>query len=195
MDLIKHPVTEMEYWETIEGLGGMSWSVRHSLYHNRIDERHALGAIGEVGEIIKLQTQLVAELKQKFGIIPPRETPVKKLGEKLPPAPEGMRYYWDWYEVMKLKFYAAEYEKIICSACTLSGGLEQFGTSIPCKPFTGIIYNLEAPYKCTMLRDWDEKRLHKEIVEAGGHIAYLRFKIKEIRLKLALTRKARSKSE
>ncbi len=92
---------------------------------------------------------------------------------------------------MKELAYSIDYEKIICSACPFSEGVEKmtsFGSIIPCGAFRGSLYKLRAPHICGMLTTnvWGEEELRQEIIRKGGEVALVRFKIKEAGLKALL---------
>ena len=186
MKVEKHPQTELEYWEVIEGLGGFIWRMNHDLADGRIED--PTGSISkEISEARTISDLLVKELGEKFEIIHPNDCPKTKIGQKPPPAPEGKTYYWDWYEKTKTKAYNAEYEKIICSACPFSEGVEQMinlGGNIPCGIFTGIIHQLSAPHMCAMVDydSWSKDKLHQEILNQHGDEALKKFKNKEAEL-------------
>lgn len=187
MELTKHPETELEYWQTIESLGGFNWRMNHDLADGRIND--PTGAIDrDIADSRAIQAKLVAELKEKFGVIPPNECPQVEIGQKPPKAPKGKKYYWDWYQEMKELSYHMEYEGLICSACPLSKGVKEMislGGVIPCGPWRGMIYQLVPPYECAMTSHdlWSREKLEAEILKKGGEPALLRFKIKEAGLK------------
>jgi hypothetical protein len=188
MELIKHPKTEIEYWQTIEGLGGFAFGMDHELADGRLSDSGG-GISKDINDARHLQKQLVEELKTKFGVIPPDEYPKTELGQKLPKPPKGKTYYWVWYERMKKISYQIEYETLICSACPLSKGVGYMistGGWIPCGPWRGMIFQLTPCYRCAMLEHWDRKKLEEEIVREGGQTALVRFKIKEAGLKALL---------
>ncbi len=176
---------EMDYWLEIEGRGGFVWRMNHDLADGRIED-----ADGSIDESIRENQgrieSLVAELKDKFGVIPPKEYPAVEWPQALPPAPKGRIYYWDWYNKMKDVFYRAEYEKIICSACPFSDGVEEFKIGrIPCRISKGIVYSLLEDHICAKVsyEKWSEKRLYKEIFKTYGNKELRRFKEKERDLK------------
>ena len=84
---------------------------------------------------------------------------------------------------MKDMFYKEEYDKIICSACPFSNGVEQFKIDIiPCRIHSdGVIHSLMEPYVCGMIsyRDWSEQRLYKKIFKVYGTEELRKFKEKE----------------
>ena len=187
MELQKQPETEMEYWQAIEGLGGFIWSTNHDLADGRIQDPSG-GMDRDIQDARQISTRLVSELGEKFGVIPPQDYPKVELGQKPPKAPKGKKYYWDWYKKMKKLAYSIDYEKIICSACPFSEGVERMislGSQIPCGAFGGCLYKLRAPYLCGMLdtKSWGEEELRQEIIRKGGEAALVRFRIKEAGLK------------
>lgn len=189
IELKKHPETEQEYWETIEGLGGMSWSLNHDLADGRIDDPK-----GEVSQSITdlqgLLETLVGEVCEKFGVIHPKDCPQRSIGDiandvPVPLAPEGKKYYWDWYHEQKQASYGKDYEGMICSACPFSEGLEKMmalGGQVPCSEFRGALYRLDAPHKCGMISwpgdGWTEEYLYQRIQQEHGDEALERFKTK-----------------
>lgn len=187
MELKKQPETELEYWETIEGLGGFIWRMNHDLSDGRIEDPTG-GIDKDISDARTISDRLVRELGEKFGVIHPSDCPKMEIGQELPPAPEGKIYYWDWYKNMKAEVYKADYEKLICSACPFSEGVERMmslGGVIPCSVFSGMIYRLLAPYACAMVRDdlWSTDRLYSEIQSQHGDDALTIFKTKEEELK------------
>ncbi len=187
---IKQPVTETDYWEAIEGLGGFIWSTNHGLSHGRIEDPD-----GEISKAIKeageLSVRFLKEISEKFGIIPPNDYPKVEQGQTLPPAPEGKTYYWDWYKKMKHDCYQRDYDGIICSACPFSEGVERMidlGGVIPCSVFRGMIYHLRAPYECGMLTNWKREELYQKILNKSDNEVLLKFQNKEKELKEKLTK-------
>lgn len=188
MELKKHPETEEEYWASIEALGGYLWSTRHHISHGRIENTPEVEK--DLDETAKLSMQLAIELS-RFGVILPKDCPKVGIGEEKPKAPEGKIWYWDWYEKMKEKSYTAKYDKLICSACSLSKGVDKFIFlgEVPCSAFSGSIYRLRSPFICAMMSSpsysWSRKKLLAQIKKAGGTEAVAKFKAKEAELKAA----------
>jgi hypothetical protein len=190
LKLKKQPETELEYFEVIEGLGGFSWRMNHDLADGRIEDPD--GKIGAgINEIQALLEQLVSEVCEKFGVIHPKDCPKRSIKDiqndvPVPPAPEGKKYYWDWYEKQKRESYSKEYGGLICSACPFSEGLERMmtlGGQIPCGEFRGSIYHLSAPYRCEMLENrwgdgWTQEYLFERIRREHGEEALERFRTK-----------------
>jgi hypothetical protein len=188
MELKKWPKTEMEYWKSIETLGGFSWGMDHELADGRIKDPEG-GIDKEIQEATEISMKLVAELEGKFGVIPPDKYPQKEPGQELPPAPEGKIYYWDWYHRIEEKCYRQEYEGMICSVCPYSEGLGEMiatGGRVLCGLWTGCSRLVE-PYSCAMLRleNWDEHRLYEAIREKAAEEALKRFLEKKQELKQA----------
>ncbi len=192
MELTKHPETEMEYWEAIEGLGGYVWSTNHALSHGRIEDPN-----GEVEKSLtearELQVRLANEITEKFGVILPKDCPQVKEGEEKPLPPEGKIFYWDWYSKMKQTSYSNEYEGMICSACPFSEGVEKMiglGGQVPCSVFHGSINRLVKPYLCAMVyvKDWTDGDLLSYVKEKGGEEVLIKFEEK-----LALLKSIKSK--
>lgn len=189
IELKKHPETEQEYWETIEGLGGMSWRLNHDLADGRIDDPS--GKVSQ--DITDLQTlleALVSEVCEKFGVIHPKDCPQRSMEDimndvPIPPAPEGKKYYRDWYNEQKQLSYSREYEGMICSACPFSEGLEHMmalGGQVPCGKFSGMLYRLDAPHLCGMVtwhNGWTKEHLYNQIQSEYGDQALQRFQTKE----------------
>ena len=176
---------EMNYWKEIEALGGFVWRMNHDLADGRIEDPD-----GKIDKSIEEAQQriecLVSEVKEKFGVIPLKDYPKVKSLQSLPPSPEGKTYYWDWYNKMKDIFYKEEYNKLICSACPFSDGVEKFKINIiPCRINKGIMYSLMEPYICGMIsyEKWTEKKLYKKIFDTYGNKELRRFKEKEKELR------------
>ena len=188
MELKKQPITESDYWEVIEGLGGFIWNTNHGLAHDHIEESAEREVSKEILEAGELSGRLLSEISEKFGIIRPVDYPKINHGETLPPAPEGKTYYWDWYKKMKEVHYLKDYEAIICSACPFSDGLKEMislGGVVPCGIFSGMVYHLPAPFECVMLysKDWSREELYSKILEKSDEQVLLGFKNKEKELK------------
>jgi len=174
MELTKQPVTEMDYWKLIKVLADIIFYNNYDLTHGNVDGNHKMKVINQRDEAIELQEKIVVELSEKFGVIRSIYYPVVKPGETLPPAPEGKIYYYDWYKKRKLDFYTEEYEKIICSACPLSNGLDEMmnlSGVIPCGATRGSIYHLRVPYQCGMIGTWSKEELYFEIKKKAGEMA------------------------
>jgi hypothetical protein len=182
--LKKQPETEMEYWKAIEGLGGYIWSTNHGLsrYHIEDPDGKISKHLREVSEEIQ---GLSREITEKFGIILPVDYPVIAFNKELPKAPEGKRYYWDWYREMKKSYSQKEYDGIICSACPFTEGVEYMialGGQIPCGAVQGSINRLRFPFMCGMTGwsdSWTEDQLKEEIIKKGGEQAYAVFLAKK----------------
>ena len=188
MELLKKPETEMEYYQVIEGLGGFAWRMDHDLADGRIEDETG-GIDKDIQDARKISATLVAELKEKFGVIPPEECPKVEPGKEAPPAPKGKIYYWDWYKKMKDLSFRIDYEKIICSACPFCGGVKEMmdrGGSIPCHKINGVLYRLGQPFVCSFVayKELTPEQLYAEILKKGGEVALTRFKIKEAGLKV-----------
>lgn len=186
MELEKQPETEMEYWEAIEALGGFSWYTRHDISHGRIEDTDG-SIMTKVEEVDALSIKLAQEVAEKFNVILPTQMPKRTPDQERPPAPEGKVYYFDWYDKCKRVFYQDLYDKIICSACPLSNGLDYFIqlNQIPCGVFRGALYHLRANHMCGMLtyHDWTTQHLHSAIFNKGGKETLAAFKTKAEALK------------
>jgi len=188
MELKKHPETEMEYWETIETLGGFIWSTNHGLSHGRIDDPTG-DLFKEVTSAQEISDKLVRELGEKFGVIPPNDCPRVEIDQQPPPAPEGKIYYWNWYRKMKELAYKADYEKMICCACPFSDGLEKMirlGGVVPCNLWRGMLYRLTQPHVCAMISfdGWTLEKFEKNIQRKHGDDALTAFRKKKEELTL-----------
>ena len=175
MELKEWPEAEHKYWEVIESLGGFIWRMNHDLAHGRIED--PTGEIDrEITEAGEISKKLVKEVCEKFGVVLKESEVVS-----------GMIYYWDWYHKMKENWLQGEYEKIICSACPFSEGVDEMirtGGNIPCSRWNGVLYDLSKPYFCAMTaHHWTEEEFREKIVEAGGTIALEQFERKEKTLK------------
>lgn len=186
MKLQEQPKTESEYWETIESLGGFIWRMNHDLGDGRIDDPEGKVA-KDIADAQKISKRLVKEASEKFSFIPPWEYPKIEFGQEMPPPPDGKRYYQKWYDTMKKNSDQQAYEGIICSACSLSEGFDQYlslGGVIPCSVFSGSIYRLNAPHICgmTTISSWSREKVLLIIEEKGGREAVDAFLTKEIEL-------------
>lgn len=187
MELTKQPETEVQYWETIETLGGYIFSTSHALRHGHIKDRD-----GEVAKSIEdagqISERLVTELGNKFGVIHPKDCPMVKPGQTDLSPPEGKVYYRDWYNGMKRAHYREYYDSIICSACPFSTGLQvmiDLG-GVPCGIFPGKLYKLIVPYECGIIGtvdDWNTEELYKKIAKEVDQNALVQFQEKEKKLK------------
>ena len=175
MELKEWPKAEHEYWEAIEGLGGFIWRMNHDLAHGRIEDLK--GKIDQdITEAQEISKKLVKEVCEKFGVVLEKSEVVS---DKI--------YYWDWYSKMKENWLRGEYEKIICSVCPFSEGVEEMiitGGNIPCSKWNGILYDLSKPFLCAMTaHNWTEEELRERIIKKGGIIALEQFERKERALK------------
>ncbi|KKQ45755.1 MAG: hypothetical protein US63_C0011G0023 [Candidatus Moranbacteria bacterium GW2011_GWC2_37_8] len=184
MELKKWPETEMEYWTSIEGLGGFVWRMNHDLADGRIEESKGMNK--DLKDAQEIMEKLVSEIFIKFSVVAPQNCPRKEFDKEMPKAPEGQIWYRDWCNKMKKEAYAGAYAKIICSACPLSEGLEKYISlgQVPCGVFSGYIYELRKPYECAMLSShWTREKLLAEIQKEGGDDAVSAFEKKEKELK------------
>lgn len=174
--------TELEIWNIIEALGGISWNLNHEV----ADGRTTITSKQEefMASAKRVQEHLIKRLETEYGIIPPDGAKPDQ------PAPEGKKYYWDWYEEMQADYFKNEYDKIICSACALheDNGAEKMRICVPCDVFNGMIYSLIYPWECAMLtfgssNKWTEEQLLAEIKAKGGEDSVKRYKQKLILLK------------
>ncbi len=187
MELAKQPETEMEYWQAIKTLGGLIWRMNYDLADERIQDPTG-GIVKEIQNAQEILARLVSELEKKFGVIPLTECPSPKNGQDLPPAPKGKQYYWDWYKKMEKLYCRAEYEKIICSACPFSNGVEEMiklGGNVPCRKINGTLYILACFYEChrVTFEELTPEQFCQEIFQEKGEVALVRFKTKEAELK------------
>ncbi len=181
MELEKRPETELEYWATIEQLGGFIWRMNHDLADGRITDPD--GAIDhDINQAHELTQQLLKEIEDKFGVIPP-DLKNKQAGEKS--APPGKIHYWDWYKQMKRQCYNLHYQSLICSACPFSDGLDRYVAlgSIPCGIYPGTFVELKNPFTCQMvhrkIRSWNDGILHSLIKRKFGSDTLAAFKAKK----------------
>lgn len=174
----EHPKTELEYFELIEHLGGMQWSLNHNLADGRIEDPKGEVA-SDITELHDLLNGLVKELGEKFGVIHPNDCPKRTTKDVMnnvpvPPAPKGKVYYWDWYEKQKKVSCQNEYDNMICSACPYSEGVErmmQLG-QVPCGLFHGSLYRLRANYLCAIMRKEVMAFLAKMVEEHGSAVTH-----------------------
>lgn len=187
MELLKHPETEIEYWEAIESIGGFVWRMNHDASHGRFEMTEKIEK--DISDASQIMEMLVSELFVQFGVVHPKDCPRRNAEGKMPESPAGMSWYWDWYHKMKTEWNRAEYEKIICSACALCKGADAFiqGNTIPCTVWSGTLYQLYKPYQCAMLIDsngpWKKEKLFTKIKKVGGKEAIDKFKAKEVELR------------
>ncbi|MFA6042310.1 MAG: hypothetical protein WCV85_04395 [Patescibacteria group bacterium] len=131
--------------------------------------------------------KLALEVAEKFNVILPTQMPKVENGQERPPAPEGKTYYFDWYDKCKRVFYQDLYDKLICSACPMSEGVDEFIrlNDIPCGVFPGALYHLRMNHICGMVTygDWTTQHLHDAITKKGGEGALAAFQAKEKALK------------
>ncbi len=131
-------MSEEQLFRTIDGLGAMLHVIARSVQRGNLDED--VGS-KDAKAIHERQVDLVAQLEDRFGVVFPEEmghADVKR--EDLPPAPEGKQWYWDWYEGARDRFYGAEYDNLICSACPYSEGREAYVSNsgkYPCSLVNG----------------------------------------------------------
>ncbi len=127
MELSKQPETEVEYWRTIESIGGFIYSTRRGINRGHIDDAEGL-ANQDIIDAQIIQEKLLAEIIEKFGVIHPNDC--SKLNpayyNNCPPAPDGKIYYWDWYHKLAREVSLIEYQKLLCSACPFSAGFDGF---------------------------------------------------------------------
>lgn len=170
MLLKKYPETESEYWSAIEALGGLIYDTRRDIAKDRIPNGDS--AKNLIGETATLQLQLLKEIEEKFGVIPPGEGTNRYDDLTKYPAPEGKIHYWEWYPKMKLEFFTQEHEKLVCSVCPFSGGAKAmvFMPQIPCNAINGSIYRIRNAGDCGAVncKHWTEKQLYSEITKKGG---------------------------
>lgn len=183
MELEKHPETEYEYWAAIDALGSFIASTRRGVYRGHLPTQ----ALKQLESASKLSQKLVAEIEVKFGILFRPELTIQEPEGGYPTPPEGKRWYWSWYHQMRKDWLAEEFNKLICSACPLSGGVEKFDREIPCEPFSamgGSMFQLTQPHVCGLIsfREWTREELLAKIHAKGGEEAVVAFTEKERKL-------------
>lgn len=184
MELKEWPETELGYWGIIESLGGFLWRMNHDAADGRFEITPAMEK--DLLDAQKIQKKLVSELFVLFGVIPPENMPRVEFGEKRPAAPFGCIWYWDWYEKMQEEFYRSEYEKIICSACPFSKGVESFcsarGRGYPCSIIRGTAGIINDKV-CGMVawKDWSVEQLFEKLAKKGDK-ALKNFRAKQVAL-------------
>ena len=171
MRLAKQPKTERKFWEAIEYLEGTAYGMSRDLARGYIED--PTGEVSrEITEMYELSEKLVGEACRKYGIVT----------RKISLVP-GKMLYGDWYQKMLDNWIREEYEKIICSACPFSDGLDEMiktGGDVPCSEWNGVLYRLGVPYLCAMTsHNWTERELTEKIVKKGGRTALERFAKKE----------------
>lgn len=181
--------SEMDLFLVIEGSGGLIHSTARGIRKENIEETSGRK---DIDELQKLQLDTAKELTEKYGIILPPEGPKRKWNgdySDAPPAPEGKRWYWPWYQEKKQEMLQAEYDSIICSACAFSSGdINELSSRIPCTAVRGSIYNLNVPFQCGMVDyyravpehgEWTRDQLLAKIREKAGEGAVETFLVKE----------------
>ena len=171
--------TEIDIWKVIESLGGYIFYTEHDAADGRISlnsksEKHL--------QIARKVSELIVNSLEEFDVIPLSKYPECEIGQKLPPAPKGKIYYWDWYNNMSTEYHSRKYNGILCSACPFveENPVEAMRTRIPCSIFPGMAYQLFEPYRCAMVDmfTWDEEELYRRVQEKGGEDALKKFKQK-----------------
>ena len=117
------PQTEEEYWEVINLLGGLMFSIGHS--HDRDP-----GAMKGYVEVRDRLEELVSEASKKFNFV----NPYDQSGET---SPIEAISYQKWFNGMQEKIFSAEHDGILCSSCP--NGKEYDGVSVPCEIFGGFL--------------------------------------------------------
>ena len=186
MQLTKKPETEMDFWQAIESLGGFIYYTGHDIRSGFIKDSQ--GTIQkEMEEAKRISEELVNELHARFNVIPPDRYPRRESDGTWPVPPKGKRWYWEWYEAYKREYHEAEFKKLICSACALCEGIDEFMNGyIPCSVFPGMLYRLRAPRQCGMVApqgEWTRKQLLAKIRTQGGVEASRQFLKKEKELR------------
>ena len=95
MELKKWPETELEYWKTIESLGGFIWRMNHDAADGRFEMTS--GIERNLMDAQKIMEQLVSGLFVPFGVVHPKDCPKMGYGQELPEPPPGFVWYWVWY--------------------------------------------------------------------------------------------------
>lgn len=180
--------TEDGIWQVIEVLGGIIWRNEHDSADGRITLTEKDLTFMTAGRFV--QRKLVEKLKNKYNVIPPDECPQREFGKKVPPAPKGKMYYWDWYDAMNKEYFTNEYKNMICYGCALheSEPVERLRGHIPCSVFPGVMYQLSSPIQCGMTDKrfsgfWTEQELLSKIKEVGGEDSVKRFKQHQFNLR------------
>ena len=176
----REPETEEDYWEIIEGLGGLGWRMNHDLADGR---PWTAGTEGSVTSIHSQLESIVLVACLKFGIIHPHQPEL---------TPEGTREYWEWYGGTKAKIFGNEYDRSVCSSCAMSEGKERYdGGGVPCKLVNGFmrmhidVATTECPHvhhnqRCARDGRTDEpssqEALLQMILDRHGEEAWIRMK-------------------
>ncbi len=105
----------------------------------------------------------------------------------MPEAPEGKRWYGDWYGVMKEEWEQKDYEDEVCSACPYSKG-PAGNTYIKCELFNGCASRLhpnkasclviKRPWGGGMGSDYSKEKFFAKMREEHGDESVRRFTIK-----------------
>lgn len=131
-------LTELDYWYAIHSLGGFIWRTHHERFHGRIEDSEELLSVYQRARA--QSEQLVDELWEKFGVVHPKNCPQVKIGQKMPEAPFGMQWYWDWYDNTKELVERAVHESTVCAACPYSRGPSL--SFVACSLFQGMLMEL-----------------------------------------------------
>jgi len=71
--------------------------MEHGLYDGRVTD--PTGKIDrKISEARNILEQLMDDVCEKFGVVLPQDYPKGRIGQTLPPAPEGKVYFLDWYK-------------------------------------------------------------------------------------------------
>lgn len=136
-----YPETELEIFTILEGLGGLLFFEQRLVRKGDItsDEKHEQF----LSDLRAIQQHLLNQLFEHHNIIAPEDSP-KRSEQAAVPAPEGKKYYWSWYDEIKIQYYKEVHKNIICSGCVFSKGFKdmvQFGGGVPCGVIDGLTKN------------------------------------------------------
>lgn len=90
--------TPFDYWLALYDLSYGIWFLGHEVADGRINDTETTEQT--ITEAEQLLREIVAEVCQKFDMIPPEDTPQIEAGEKLSDLPSGKTYYRNWCNKM-----------------------------------------------------------------------------------------------
>lgn len=138
---------------------------------------------------------IVEKLCEEYQILNPicGENPLLSNSENYQRKMEWQKFD-AWFNRMRMRFEANQYENLICSVCPYSEGARAFmekGQSIVCKK-NPKIKSLFRPWFCGMLSfgDWTEDDLYSNMVKEFGDNAWKRFFAMMLNLSLQESRRS-----
>jgi hypothetical protein len=129
MKLIKWPSTEMEYYNTMEGLGGFIFRMSHEISRGHIKDSNNK-VKKDIKDANKIQSKISKEIAEKFGVVFPEGRAPLQSVDDLPVLSESKEYYINWYFRMKKEEAEGWFKKTICFACPLSNKNRFIGNDV-----------------------------------------------------------------